>query len=176
MLVFLTLYAQDGLGIENPGLFFTFAAGTMLLTRLLIGKVIDRHGIAVVVVPAFLLGIGLYLLLAFAAGSTGAAYALFLACGAIYGVVTAIFYPAVQSVAVVDAPPERKGVANSTMFFGQDLGILVASAVLGWVVEEWGYVAMFLCGIALFGVSILLTLLLMRNRTRAARRAKYGVA
>ncbi len=172
ILVFLTLYATDGLGIENPGLFFTFSAVTMLVTRLVIGKIVDRHGVVISVVPGFALSIIQYLLLAFVAPHS---YAVFLACGAIYGVSMSMFYPALQAAVVVDAPAERKGVANSTLFFGQDLGILCASAVLGWILEGTGYIPMFMSGIVLFVVSIVLCLVLMNNKARARRRKKYGV-
>lgn len=172
ILVFLTLYATDGLGIENPGLFFTFSAVTMLITRLVIGRMVDRFGVVIALLPALLLAVGIYLLLAFAAPHS---YMVFLLCGAIYGVSMSMFYPALQAAAVVDAPEERKGVANSTLFFGQDLGILVASAALGWVLESYGYVLMFMGGIVLFVISGVLSLLLMSNRARARRRRKYGV-
>lgn len=172
ILVFLTLYATDGLGIENPGLFFTFSAVTMLVTRMVIGKVVDRHGVVISVVPGIVLSIMMYLLLAFVAPHS---YAVFLACGAIYGVSMSMFYPALQAAVVVDAPADRKGVANSTLFFGQDLGILCASAVLGWILEGLGYIPMFLSGIVLFAVSIVFCIILMNNKARAKRRKKYGI-
>lgn len=172
ILVYLTLYATDGLGIENPGMFFTFAAVTMLLTRLVVGKMVDRHGVVVVIIPGIVLVLLTYLLLAFVAEHS---YPVFLLCGALYGAGTSMFYPAIQAVTVVDSPPERKGVANSTMLFWQDFGILCASAVLGWVLEGMGYMAMFAAGSVFLVVSAVLCLILMGNGTRAKRRAKFGV-
>ena len=172
VLTFLTLYAKEELGIENSGMFFTMAAIGMVVSRLFCGRIVDRHGALVVMIPSLLVGIGTYALLAFAAPHS---YAVFLLCGLLYGIQQGSSYPTVQAVAVVDSPRDRRGTASSTITFGMDLGILISATILGSLLDSRGYVPMFLTGMGIYAVGILLAIPMFGNKARAARRARMGV-
>ncbi|MBR0178853.1 MAG: hypothetical protein IJQ03_00265, partial [Firmicutes bacterium] len=68
--------------------------------------------------------------------------------GAGFGVIT----PAVQTMSVRAASPERRGAASCTYLIMIDLSGAVGSALAGFLVTAWGYGAMFLM-VALFAIA-----------------------
>lgn len=125
-------------GLPSGGLFFTIMAAALLLTRLTAGKVTDRHGESV-----------------FAYTCNAAMFAAFLFMGLWPNPVTYLLSavlagygfgglePALQSMAVAIAPPERRGSANSTFLCAYDIGIGVGGGIAGVLISAVGYGWMF---------------------------------
>ena len=125
-------------GLPSGGLFFTIMAAALLLTRLTAGKVTDRHGESV-----------------FAYTCNAAMFAAFLLMGLWPNTVTYLLSavlagygfgglePALQSMAVAIAPPERRGSANSTFLCAYDIGIGVGGGIAGVLISAVGYGRMF---------------------------------
>lgn len=172
ILVYLTLYATETLGITNAGLFFTFAAVGMMLSRLGTGRIVDRIGALPVIIPGSILGLVNYLLLAYFCKEN---LPVFLVCGLFYGLTQGSVFPALTAIAVVDSPENRRGTANSTMMFGRDIGILCASAAIGFLVENTGYLTAFALSAVFYVIMIVAAALLLNNKTRAKHRAKQGI-
>lgn len=170
ILIYVTLYATDVLNFSGVGLFFMFSAGAMLITRLTVGRLIDRRGVKGIVLIGCLLGVVSNLLLLVCKNLV-----LFYLDGAIYGFATAMIYPALQASIIVDSPDDRRGAANSLMLFGLDFGILCASALFGALSELFGWVSVFSVGGLFYAVGIVLTFTLLSNAARAKRREKAGV-
>ncbi len=172
ILVYLTLYATETLGIADAGWFFTISAVGMVLSRLLTGRIVDRIGALPVLIPGVALSIINYVLLArFCTGNMP----VFLVCGMLYGLTQGSVFPALAAIAVVDSPEDRRGTANSTMMFGRDIGILAASAVIGFVVENTGYQIAFLLSGIVYVIMIIAAILLLNNKARQRHREKLGV-
>ena len=171
ILIFLTLYASEVLEIANPGSFFTVAAAAMLVTRLFVGKIVDRRGVLGVVTAGFIFAILCNLGVIYCGGN----YILFLVCGVLYGLSMAFIYPALCAAIIIDSPKDRKGVANSTLGFLLDGGILIASALMGVVAEKLGYNVMFITAAVLNCVGVVITVLFLNNSYRAKLRKKLGV-
>ena len=156
---FLALYAAQN-GIANIGPFFTWYALALLVTRPLAGKLSDRIGHTVIVVPGILCVAAAMILLAYAD-----TLLWFSAAAAMYGLGFGLAMPSLQALAVVFTPPDRRGAANGTFFTGFDLGISVGSVVWGAVAEVTGYSLMYLWTI-LPAIISLFVYLNMRHKKR----------
>ncbi len=154
VLSFITLYAAS-VNVGNIGLFFTFNAGALLLTRTLIGRLIDRFGFKTVILPGFVLVIiALFLL------SGAVALPMFLISGALLGIGFGMTQTSLQTMAVINAPYERRGAANATFFTGLDGGIGFGSLAAGYMAQAWGYSTMVLSLIIFVIIGLALYLLL----------------
>lgn len=147
---FLSLYASKQ-GIENIGIFFTVYAISMLISRPGFGLLVDKKGISVAVIPGMLFVILAMFTLFLANDLT-----MFLVSAAIYGVGFGATQTSLQTMAVMDAPRDRLGVANSTFFTGFDSGIGIGSIVLGVVAKYLGYSLMYLISAAFVVIALLL--------------------
>ena len=176
--IFLTVYAQEMLGLSGTvlSLYFTMAAVTMVIIRLFCSKWADRYGALILLVPGHLAMLFSLLILAFWAKYS---YGLFLLSGALYGIGNSAVFPGLNTVAVVDSPQDRGGAANATFYFMMDIGMLAASAFFGAFLDSSetlaaGYRNMFLISAGVIAASLVMTLLLFNNRSRAARNPRFA--
>lgn len=144
--------------LPSGGIFFAIMAAALLATRLLAGKETDRHG------ERF-----------FVYACNGAMLVAFLMLGLFPHVVTYVLAavlagfgfgglePALQSMAVAIAPPEKRGSANSTFLCAYDIGIGVGGGIAGQLISGLGYQQMFVL-MAFFNLlSVAIYLLWGRN-------------
>lgn len=142
----------------NVGIFFLAYAITLIIIRPLTGRISDKYGEEIIIVPAlFILAIALLVLI--------------LTKGTIGLVITAILYgigfgsaqPALQVATIRLAPPEKRGVANATFFTAFDLGIGLGSIILGFVLQLMGYEMLFIvCALSAL-ISLLIFILFVKN-------------
>lgn len=142
----------------NVGIFFLAYAITLIIIRPLTGRISDKYGEEIIIVPAlFILAIALLVLI--------------LTKGTIGLVITAILYgigfgsaqPALQVATIRLAPPEKRGVANATFFTAFDLGIGLGSIILGFVLQLMGYEILFIvCALSAL-ISLLIFILFVKN-------------
>jgi len=135
---FLVIFAgEQGLPSAQAGYFFTAYAGTMLFTRPMVGRLVDRFGTVRVLIPAIIC----FALSFFIISVTSALPVLLLA-----GFVSAFGYgacmPAMQTLAMKCVSPERRGASSSTNYIGTDLGSLLGPVLAGAVADKLGYIAM----------------------------------
>lgn len=133
-------YAAD-LGIDNIGLFFTVYAIVLLGARPVFGRLSDKYGIAVIMVPS---------LIVFAASFAVVGCGRSLGAMLVGAVLSAIGYgalnPTIQTLCIRTVPNERRGVASNTQFFGMDLGYFLGP-MMGGVLYKYGtYSSMYLLG------------------------------
>lgn len=144
--------------LPSGGIFFAIMAVALLITRLSAGKVTDQHGESV-----------------FAYACNGAMLIAFLMMGLFPNMVTYLvsavlagfgfggLEPALQSMAVAIAPPEKRGSANSTFLCAYDIGIGVGGGIAGVLISSFGYGKMFVI-MAVFNVlSIIIYVLFGKN-------------
>lgn len=136
---FVPLYARTDLGLDNVGPYFTVYAVGLLITRPLLGILIDRIGMLWALLPSFALLTGGLLLL-----SGARDMGLLLVSGFLYGAGYGGAQTSLQTLAVMHAPHERHGAANGTFFIGFDLGIVIGAVLAGVLSGAAGYGTMFL--------------------------------
>ena len=138
ILTFITLYASEQ-GIINVGPFFTVFASTLFITRPFVGRCSDKYGFPTLIIPGvFLIGAAM-ILIYIAQSLPGLLWA-----GACYGLGYGAVYPSLQAMAVIAAPPGRRGAANGTFLTGLDLGVGFSSVIYGFIARTVGYRSMYL--------------------------------
>ncbi len=137
ILTFITLYASEQ-GITNIGPFFTVFASVLFITRPFVGRYSDKYGIPTLIIPGTIL-IGAAMIMLYSVHSLLG----FLWAGACYGLGYGAVFPSLQAMAVIAAPPERRGAANGNFLTGLDLGIGISAVVYGFVAQAVGYRSMY---------------------------------
>jgi MFS family permease len=133
IIAFIAIFAR-GIGVNNPGLFFTAQAIALMASRTFSGRLSDRRGRAFVIVPGLCsMAIGL-LLLPFAHTF------LHLVLSAVFlGIGFGAGQPATMALTVDLVSPDERGMAVSTYFLGFDAGISLGSFALGAVITAFGF-------------------------------------
>lgn len=155
---FLVIHANNQ-GVDNIGLFFTAYAVAVALSRPLLGKVIDRRGYAVVLLPGLCLLALAQMVLAFANS-----LALFLLVAFLFGFGFAGCNSTLQAMAIAGIPLNRRGAANATYLIGFDCGIGFGAVVSGLIAAAIGYSGLYICFAFMPLIAIGLYLGLARHR------------
>lgn len=148
---FVPLYIKETEVPLNPGLFYTAAALSSFMVRLVAGKASDRHGRG----PLITVGLACYglsmLLLFFAQTAT-----TFLLAGLLEGAGAGIFLPTTIALMADRATAEERGRVFSLCMAGFDLGIAIAGPSLGFIADLVSYRGLFGLAAALAGLGLAL--------------------
>lgn len=127
---------------------FLLSAGSMVISRPIIGRTFDKHGPNAILVFGFLVfAAGLFLL---GRGITS----VFLPAAILIGLGVSSWQGATLSIVVTEAPRHRLHVANSTYFLALDLGAAIGPVAGGQTIEYAGYGTMY----AIFAVVVIICL------------------
>lgn len=113
---FLTLFAKER-GLGNIGVFFTFSAAGLFLSRVFLGKVTDRRGADILVIPALLL-----LVISYGAIPFVHRAAWLFVLGFPIGLAQGAICPAVNTMMFRRCTRKRRGTAAAAYFSSIDLG------------------------------------------------------
>lgn len=139
---YVAMYAEE-IGITvSTGLYFTFMALGLAVSRLLSGRLVDRGKITTVVAAGMYMASLSFLLLAslqtlMGWNATVASY-LFLAIAAVQGVAFGTMFPAFNTMFVNLAPNNQRGTATSTYLTSWDVGIGIGLMAGGWIGQNFG--------------------------------------
>jgi len=138
VLTFLTSYTQARGVPTAAGTFFVIYSAAVLVSRLFIGRLQDRHGDNAIIYPTLLaFAAGLGLLAVAPSGWVLAASAVL--CGFGFGALM----PCGQAIAVTEAPDTRVGTATSTFYLMLDGGNGLGPVVLGALIPVAGFEGMY---------------------------------
>ena len=135
---FFPLYAVSQ-GVANPGFFFGACALTLIVGRMVGGRVLDRYSRERVILPCLIALIASMTLL-----SLSKTLPLFILVAVIYGAGLAFFFPALV-VYTVERAGAARGPAMGTFTAAGDLGVGLGAVIMGIVVRLTNYPIMFLC-------------------------------
>ena len=114
--------------------FFIAQGIAMVAVRSFSGKIFDKFGHRILIIPAAISGtIGLVLL-----GFSTTMWMVWVS-GALFGIAFAIIHPIIQAWALTLVPPEKKATANSMLLIFIDFGLAVGSIGLGFLANMVGY-------------------------------------
>lgn len=136
--VYVAIYATNN-GLPSGGIYFIFIAVATVLTRILLGRAIDKHGEAILVYTGNLAIIAGILLLVFAHNIP-----CYILSAMLLGYSFGAIQPSLQTMAMHAVGPERRGAASSTFFVAFDFGIALGGFIAGVLVKYFGYDLMFL--------------------------------
>jgi MFS family permease len=151
VLAFLNSYANADNMVEAASLFFLVYAGGVVVSRLVVGRLQDRHGDNVVMYSTLAL---------FAAGLVVIGMApdgvVLMLGGVLLGLGFGGLLPSGQVIAVSLAPDHRVGTATATYFLMLDLGSGFGPMVLGFLIPHTGYPGMYglLAGVVVVAMAL----------------------
>ena len=161
---FFPLYALKH-GVSNPGTFFIFLAVTLMLGRLLGGRVLDIYERRKVIRPCLALIVVGITILPFANSLT-----LFIFIAIILGAGWAFLYPSL-TIHVIETAGLSRGPAMGTFTALADLGAGLGPMIMGFILQRTSYPIMYAC-LTLTGVTnfIYFYYTLGRKRTDSPKR------
>lgn len=133
LLSFLSLYAIELQMEKTASFFFVAYAVLLILSRPFTGRWFDQYGENVILYPAiFIYGLGMLLL-----SQTTHSFT-FLLAGGLIGLGYGTIVPSIQTMAINNVAPHRRGIATGTFFTFLDTGIGTGSFILGIVAQLSG--------------------------------------
>jgi MFS family permease len=139
----------DALGITPRSLFLTVMASAILVSRLSMGRLLDRIGHRRMLLPCLVVPpLGMVLL------SLAGGRASFAVAAVVFGAGFGLLFPSHAAYVMHRVSPSRRGAAFGAMLAAFDMGIGLGSAMMGWLIEGIGYrwafgAAALLAGLAL---------------------------
>ena len=148
---YLPLMAEEA-HIAYAGLFFVSGTLFVFLSRVVGGKVYDRHGPFSVMFPGVLLySVAIFMICT----AHSSAYLL---CGSVfYGLGAGLLMPAIMTWLFNVVAPARRSNASATYYNTMDLGTCLGIVLLGTLAGHVGYVAIFYGVLAVMGLYIAFT-------------------
>lgn len=136
MSAFISIFARSR-GIQNPGFYFTVQAIALLVSRIFAGRLADRRGRTVAIVPGIIM-VGAALVVLPLAHSV----LLFALSASLLGLGFGAAQPATMALLIDRVNPEQRGLATGTYYTGFDMGVSAGAILLGAVSEMWGFEVM----------------------------------
>ena len=130
---FLPLWAI-GRGVGNPGILFLGSQVGAAASRLLAGRLADRYGQRIVLVPA-MVGVGATLI----GMSLAAGLPVFVILAMVYGALFGVAFVVLPALVGEAAPPEGRSAAMNTFGLGADMAQLLGPWGLGLAAGAWGF-------------------------------------
>ncbi len=141
---FFPLYALNR-GVSNPGIFFIFLAITLILGRILGGRLLDLYERKKVIIPCLTMIVISLVLLIFST-----TLPMFIVVAVILGTGWSLLYPSIFIYAIENAGTSQ-GPAMGTFTALADLGAGIGPMIMGIILQWTSYPIMFL-SLALIGV------------------------
>lgn len=138
VITYLNAYSEERGLVTGAGLFFVAYALSMLIMRLLLGKVQDVRGDNIVIY----FGVVFFALALLVLAAADANWMVVVA-GAMTGLGYGTLMPAAQAIAVSSVPTHQLGTGISTLLLLADVGIGLGPIFLGFLVSATGYGPMY---------------------------------
>lgn len=145
--------------IENIGSFFIIYSIAVLISRLTTGKLADKYGFTIVLVPSLTALFLSMVILSFA-------YSLptVLIAAVFFGIGYGTAYPLINAIVIKLCPDNRRGAANSTLLAFMDLGIGLGALVWGAVLEVTGFTTVYLASSLCTAFSIIIYIFFVQKK------------
>ncbi|MCA0757487.1 MFS transporter [Paenibacillus sp. N4] len=163
LVTFMSVYAHEQAIDQYASYFFVCFGVMIVLPRPIIGRLLDRVSEHLIVYPSIAVFAAGMLLL-----SQADTPALLLVSGAVIGLGYGALLPCFQTIAVLAAPAERRGLATATFYLLFDLGYGIGSYSLGALASGYGYNVMYMLCAAIIALSSVIYFVLHHRRKRLA--------
>jgi MFS family permease len=135
----------------------------ILATRPFIGRLFDRRGHAVIILPG-----SVAMLLGLVALSLTDSTLLLVVSSLLFGLGYGAVHPSLHAWAVNRCPVDRKAAANGLFLSAIDLGYIVGAIALGFIAELTSFAVMYRCS-ALAIVALIVVYLFALSRSAGPR-------
>lgn len=124
--------------MTNIWIYFIGHVSMVLITRPFIGRIFDKRGHVVVIIPgAISMLLGLFIL------SFANSTALLVIASLLYGLGYGATQPSLMAWAVNRSPAERRGAANGTFLCSMDLSFTIGPLILSYIADRSSYAVMY---------------------------------
>ena len=145
--------------LGNPALYFAFSAAGVFISRLVFGKVVDRRGADIVVIPGVLIMIaGMFTI------PLVTSLPMLVALGFPLGLAQGAVMPTFNALIFRRCSAARRGTASGAFFIAIDLGFAIGSPFHGALLDAFGYRHMFWTGAILVSMSLVAYILVASDR------------
>jgi MFS family permease len=146
VMVYLVLFGAER-HLEHVWVFFVGYSLMILVTRPCIGRLFDRMGHRIIIVPG-----SVSMLLGLVVLSHAQSMALLIAASTLYGLGYGAVQPSLQTWAVDRCPGDRKAAANGLFLSAIDLGYIIGGVALGQVAAATSYAGVYEWGAAVMAL------------------------
>ncbi|MEA4954523.1 MAG: MFS transporter [Pseudoflavonifractor sp.] len=147
-----------GRSYAMASIFFVVASVTMLFTRILLSRIMNKLSYTYILSASMLIGIIGFFFIALTQSRF-----LFLIAGACYGVTHGTSQPTLNTVSVAAVPPERRGAATATFFISVDAGMGIGSLLWGALIDRTTFTTIYLTAAGMLFLCIALLLLFSKK-------------
>ena len=168
ILAFMALFARSK-GIDNPAMYYIINGAGIFVSRVFFGRVVDRRGPDVVIIPAMSLLCVCLILFPFVDSLVMLAaigFPIGLSIGSIVTTLSALVFKRSSAA--------RRGTASGAYFGAIDLSWAISTPLLGAVADAFGYEVMYRVGAAAVLSALIVYLLLCSEKHYNAKRLKEG--
>jgi len=130
---FIAIFAKSR-GIENPGFYFTVQAIALIIARSFSGRIADRRGRGVTIIPGIIV-----ISMALATLPLANDFPHFIFSAALFGLGFGTAQPATMALLADHVHPEKQGLGVATYFLGFDGGVFLGSISFGAMSQNWGF-------------------------------------
>ncbi|MDO7905929.1 MFS transporter [Paenibacillus sp. JX-17] len=162
LLGFIALFGEEA-HLSNPAFFFLFNAAAVLIVRPISGRIYDRSGHKMLLIPGSILMIVSLVMLSFAHTNWWLYTTAF-----IYGLGFGVMQPSLQAWMIQVVSPKQRGMANGMFLNSLDFGVAIGALVLGAVAKATSYMAMY--RYSAIAIVLFLVIYLIQMRTSSANK------
>ena len=157
---FLPIYAASQ-NLGNVGVYFIVYAVALILSRIVSGRIADRFGRGVAVIPGLVLAAISMITLSLATDMV-----LLIVTAVLYGAAFALVTPALMALVVDVTTPANRGSAVATYSAAMDVGIGGGALLWGVVIQQFGYIPMYQAAAVVPVIGIVAYFLVVRGKMR----------
>lgn len=150
---YIVLYGEE-IGVAEISLYFIINAAAEFLIRILCGKLYDKHGMYIVVIPGAISGI-----LACVALSVADSLPMIIVASLLLGITFGTIFPVAEAIAMKSVAPERRVAATGTVYNFLDIGMGFGPLIFGAIAQLSSYSFTFLMSGLIFVAMLVLALL-----------------
>jgi len=156
-------------GLGSPSLYFTVTAAGTFISRLTIGRVADKRGSDIIVIPAVIV-----LIASIVSISNAGSMAMLVAMGFPVGLAQGALFPTLNAMLFKRCSTARRGTASGAYFSAMDIALAVGTPFLGALADARDYGFMYLVAASFVTLSLILYILIASDRVYERRRLKSG--
>jgi MFS family permease len=160
MFIFIVLFGKE-VKIEGIGVFFLFTSFAELAVRPVSGRLYDRSGPLMVLIPGGLAGFASTILLSYSTNIP-----MLITSAVLYGIGLGTVFPVLQAWALRSIDSGRRVAATATFYNFVDSGVALGSLTLGLVAKATSYATMYRYTSLTFALFITIYLIYFINRRR----------
>ena len=151
-------------GFGNPSMYFLVVAASIFVSRLIFGRIVDRRGCDLVIIPGMAV-MAISLSFIPLAGSLGVIVAIGVPIGLSFGAIG----PTFNALLFKRCSPARRGTASGANFSVIDLGNAFGASLFGAIVDASDYRFIYWAGAILVALGLILYLSIASDRRYARR-------